>query len=165
MSLEQQLYLLQQAQEQIKQQIVNHSQAPLINEQNGVLQEMPASQAGQPASVHPTEGCYSNDTAGVQQPQKQFQQQINDSGKQSPSSWLTPLNNEQNGVQPTDDCEQNNPPSFSSNNASQQMQNYNVMVRNFTFFTLFLIITHINCLFWHKYLLFAKINIALNQGV
>ena len=38
MSEEQQLYILQQAHEQITQQITNHSQAPLNNEQNGVLQ-------------------------------------------------------------------------------------------------------------------------------
>ncbi len=153
MSLEQQWHLLQQAQEQIKQQIINHSQAPLNKEHNGVLQGIPATQAVQTVSVHPTDGGYSNNTASVHQAEEQLKQQIiNPFGKQLPSASLSPLSNGQNGIhqgilahqlpdtqagqsvglQPTDGCRTNSTTSFSSN-ASQQLHNYSVKVSHYAF--------------------------------
>ncbi len=78
LSPEQQLYILQQAQEQLQQRIINSSGkqlpssslTPLNNEQNGAHQgilahQLPATQAGQTVGLQATDGCQTDSTTSV----------------------------------------------------------------------------------------------------
>ncbi len=128
-----------QAQEQQPQQIINPpgkqlpspSLAVGNNGQDEILQDIPATQAGETVGVQPTDGCHSNNTNSLHQAQEQQPQQIiNPPGKQLPSPSLAIGNNGKNEIlqgipatqagetvndQPSDDCEQNDTARFGIN--------------------------------------------------